>query len=106
VRVLLDEQVPVGLAPLLPGHEVQTVAGMGWTGTKNGALLGQVAGSFDAFLTMDRNLEFQQNLAAHPFGFLLVRAPSNRLRDVAPLIPDILTALPSLRPGHLIRVGV
>ncbi len=106
MRVLLDEQVPAGLAALLPGHDVRTVTGMGWSGVKNGELLRRTAGQFDAFLTMDRNLEFQQNLGALSFGILLVRAPSNRLRDVQPLIPDILAALPALTPGKVTRVGV
>jgi hypothetical protein len=106
VRVLLDEQIPIGLADQLPGHEVHTVAELGWAGIKNGELLRRAAGQFDAFLTMDRNLEFQQNLAALPLGILLIRAPSNRLRDIIPLAAAILTALPSLRPGQLLRVGV
>ena len=106
VRVLLDEQVPAGLAALLPGHEVRTVTGMGWSGVKNGELLRRIAGQFDALLTMDRNLEFQQNLGALSFGILVVRAPSNRLRDVQPLVPDILAALPRVAPGEVSRVGV
>ncbi|MEO8138897.1 MAG: hypothetical protein ABI742_04570 [Gemmatimonadota bacterium] len=106
MRVLLDEQVPIGLAALLPGHTVDTVAGMGWVGVKNGELLRRISGQFDAFLTMDRNLEFQQNLPRMPFGIILVRAPSNRLADIVPLTPDILSALLSVRPGQVTRVGV
>jgi hypothetical protein len=106
VRVLLDEQVPVGLAPLLIGHEAETVTGMGWTGVQNGELLRRTAGAgFVGLLTMDRNLQFQQNLSLLPFGVLLVRAPSNRLRDVTPLLPAILTAIPKLEPGQLTVVG-
>jgi hypothetical protein len=55
---------------------------------------------------MDRSLEFQQKLGPLPFGILLVRAASNRLRDVQPLIPDILAALPALLPGKVTRLGV
>ena len=105
MRVLLDEQVPVGLAALLPGHDVKTVTGMGWSGVKNGELLRRAAGHFEAFVTMDRNLEFQQNLGHLPFGILLIRAPSNRLKDVVPLIPSILALLPSTAPGRVTRVG-
>jgi len=91
---------------LLPGHDVRTVTGMGWSGVKNGELLRRTAGQFDAFVTMDRNLEFQQNLPLLSFGILLVRAASNRLRDVQPHVPTILAALPLLAPGEITRVGV
>jgi hypothetical protein len=105
VRVLLDEQVPVGLAPLLQGHDIQTVSGMGWTGITNGELLQRAAGRFDAFLTMDRKLPAEHNLSAVTFGIVLVRAPSNRLRNIAPLAPQIHAVLSAVRPGQLLQVG-
>ncbi len=65
MRVLLDENLPVDLAPELSvsGHEMATVIGLGWEGVRNGELLRRAASRFDAFVTMDRNLEFQQPLA-------------------------------------------
>ena len=105
MRVLLDEQVPADLAALLAGHEARTVASMGWSGVKNGELLKRAGPAFDAFVTMDRNLQNQQNLTSLSFGVLLVRAPTNRLRDLVPLLPTILAALPTLRPGHVTVVG-
>lgn len=105
MRVLLDEQVSVGLASLLAGHDARTVVGMGWSGVTNGELLERAASAFDAFVTMDQNLQKQQNLASLPFGVLLIRAPSNRLRDLVPLLPSILEALPKLRPGQLTILG-
>lgn len=62
VRVLLDEQLPLDLAAELVGHEVHTVVGLGWQGVTNGDLLRRASGRFEALVTMDRNLEFQQNL--------------------------------------------
>jgi hypothetical protein len=61
---------------------------------------------YDALVTMDRGIEFQQNLSTLPFGVLLVRAPSNRLVHLQPLVPAILDALPALKPGQLHRIGV
>lgn len=63
MRVLLDESLPHDLAPLLVGHVVETVQGRGWAGMKNGLLLAEAAEHFDVFLTADRNLPHQQNLA-------------------------------------------
>ena len=105
MRVLLDENLPIDLARELPPHQADTVTGLGWDGVKNGELLRRAAGVFDALVTMDRNLEFQQPLAKQPFGVVLVHAPSNRMIHLMPLIPDILDALDGLGPGELRRVG-
>jgi len=105
VRVLLDEHLPVDLAQRLEGHQVDTVAGRRWAGLKNGELLERMRGEYEVLVTMDRNLEFQQNVSALPFGVLLVRAVSNRLPHLAPLVPAMLGALPHIMPGQLHRVG-
>jgi hypothetical protein len=105
VRVLLDEQLPLDLAAMLEGHAAATVVGCGWAGVKNGDLLRRMRGEYDALLTMDQGIEFQQNIAALPFGVLLVLAPSNRMVHLQPLVPAILEALPGLRPGQLRRIG-
>jgi predicted nuclease of predicted toxin-antitoxin system len=106
VRVLLDEQLPVDLAAALQGHSVDTVVRRGWTGVTNGELLRRMAtAEYDALVTMDRGIEFQQNLATVSVGILLVRAPSNRMVHLLPLVPAILEALPALKPGQLHRIG-
>lgn len=78
---------------------------MGWEGIRNGELIARTAGRFDALLTMDRNLEFQQPLAGQPFGVVLIRSASNRMVHLRPLVPAILAALNGLGPGELRRVG-
>lgn len=105
MRILLDEPVPRRLGTLLVGHEAATVPGSGWAGIKNGTLLTLAAAKFDAFLTTDRNIEFQQNLSALPIAVLVIVAKSNRMKDIGPLVPDILKALNHLPPKSLRRVG-
>jgi hypothetical protein len=61
MRVLLDECVPRALRNDIPGHEVRTVADIGWAGVKNGELLRLAAAEFDLLITVDRNLEYQQS---------------------------------------------
>ncbi len=73
MRVLLDENLPAELALELAGHEVHTVTGLGWAGVTNSDLLARTRGQFDVLLTMDGNLEFQQNLAVLPFGIVIIR---------------------------------
>src|SRR4029077_3330472 len=68
MRLLLDEHLPIGLAAEFPGHAVHTVSGRGWTGIKNGELLRRMNGQYDALVTMDRSVEFQQRIATLRFG--------------------------------------
>lgn len=106
MRVLLDENLPVGLAHLLqPEHDLATVAGLGWQGVSNGELLARMEGSFDVLLTMDQGLRYQQVLAGRPLAILALRARSNRLTDLRALVPEILDSLDSLTPGEFRTLG-
>lgn len=84
MRVLLDENLPVDLAAELLGHEVATVTSLAWVGVKNSELLRRAEGQFEVFVTMDRNLEFQQNISVLDLGVVLIRAPSNRMVHLYP----------------------
>jgi PIN like domain len=105
VRFLLDENLPHDLAILLTGHDVSTVQGIGWAGVKNGELLRRASGRVDAFLTMDRKLERQQNLTDLTFGVVIIAAKSNRIQDLQPLIAEILAALGRVAVGTIQHVG-
>lgn len=105
MRVLLDESQPRGLAPLIAGHDVSTVVEIGWGGMQNGQLLEQASEEFDAFVTIDANLPYQQVLKRFSIGVFLLRAPSNRLTDLEPLVPDLLASLDGIEPGELRIVG-
>jgi hypothetical protein len=104
LRVLLDECVDARLAREIAGHEVRTVSAMGWAGEKDGPLLGLASGVFDAFVTTDRNLEFQQNLAKYNLAVLVLRAKTNRLADLKGLVPSLLTILPTAPAGRATHV--
>jgi predicted nuclease of predicted toxin-antitoxin system len=64
MRVFLDECVDWRLSRDLVGHEVTTARRMGWASIENGELLALASQEFDVFVTVDRNLAFQQNLGA------------------------------------------
>lgn len=106
MRLPLDENLPLDLVPEFVGHQVDTVLRRGWAGVKNGELMRRAAGQYEAFVSMDRNIEFQQNIPAFPFGIVFVRAASNRMVHLRPLVPAILEALQGLRGGELRRVSV
>lgn len=105
MNVLLDECIDRRLAKNLKGHSVKTVPQMGWATIKNGRLLALDEKDFDVFVTVDRNLSFQQHIPKFKIAVLVVRARSNRLEDLVPFTPRILSALPKCKPGHLTTVG-
>jgi len=105
MQVLLDECLPRRLKRELIGHDVQAVPEAGWAGKKNSELMRLLLGRFEAFITIDQNLPAQENLAGVPFGVIVLRAPGNRFADLQPLVPNILEALKSLRPGQVVYIG-
>lgn len=101
MRLLLDECVDRRLAREISGHHVATVVGLGWAGVRNGALLARTAGQFDVFVTVDRNLAFQQRIDNLPFAVVVLRARTNRLVDLKALVPRLLQVLVDVRPGEV-----
>jgi hypothetical protein len=107
MRILLDECVPRRLRGELPGHDVRTVAEMGWSGTKNGALLALMATQgFEILITVDQNLRHQQNLKAVGIGAIVSIAATNRLADLLPLMPSVQVALNSITLGDVVEITV
>ncbi|HMD64754.1 MAG TPA: hypothetical protein VKF83_12395 [Stellaceae bacterium] len=61
-------------------------------------------GRYDVLITMDRGIEFQQQISTLPFGIIVVRARSNRMQHLSPLVPAILAAIAATKPGRVQRV--
>jgi hypothetical protein len=105
MRLLLDENLPRRLKRQLAPHDVRTVQDMGWHGIKNGKLLRLAQISFEALITIDQNLIYQQHIASFNLGLLILHAPSNRFSDLAPLITEMIAELTNVRPGTAVHVG-
>ena len=101
MRVLLDACVPKRLGKELTGHQVRTVPEMDWADQDDGPLLEIMTGHFDMLVTVDKSLPKQQNLKMRPFGVIVLRAKTNRLTDLLPLIPALRIALEEVRPGEV-----
>ena len=99
MRVLLDECVDWRLTREIVGHDVKTTRQMGWATIKNSELLTLAADQFDVFVTVDRSLSFQQNLVSLPIAVVVLEAKTNRLADLKPLVPKLLTAIEFAQPG-------
>ena len=98
MRLLLDECVPARLSRALPSHQVSTVVREGWSGIKNGKLSALAAERFDALITVDKNLPYQQNTRSLPLAVMVLDAPSNELSRLQPIVPALEQALAKLEP--------
>lgn len=79
---------------------------MGWGGIENGELLALAAAAgFDALLTKDANLQYEQNLVNLPIAVIVLRARSNDLDDICPLLPALLSVLSQLPPKQVTHVS-
>jgi hypothetical protein len=105
MRLLLDECVPKALRRELTGHESRTVQEMGWAGVKNGALLRLAMETFDAFITVDQGIKFQQDLTGLTIRVVVLLGASNDIDDLRPLVPGALRALSVIQPSQVIQVG-
>jgi hypothetical protein len=101
MRLLLDENLPKRLKQGLEEHEIYTASEKGWTGISNGKLLGLlIENKFDALLTFDKNLQYQQNFTKYTIAVIVLNAPDNSyatLKDFAQKIKDVLKS--DLKPG-------
>jgi hypothetical protein len=72
---------------------------MGWTTLKNGELLALASAQFDVFVRVDRNLFFQQDIVSFSIAVVVLQARTNRLADLRPLVPSLLSAIEGTSPG-------
>ena len=106
MKLLLDESVPRRLASSFPeAFTLRTVQEMGWAGTGNGLLLSLAAGEgFDAFITVDRGIEHQQNTSGLPLPVIIMLGVRNRLAELQPLVPDVVDVLSGGLQRRIYRV--
>ena len=105
MKVLLDECVDWRLSRDIVGHDVKTARQMGWAGKKNGELLALASAEFDVFVTVDRNLSFQQDLASFSVAVIVLQATTNRLADLRSLVPRLLRTIAIAGPGRAVVIG-
>ena len=105
MRIVLDENLPRPLVRIFgPGHQVATVQDLGFAGMANGALLAQLEGNHDVFVTADKNLRYQQNLTGR--NLAIVELPTNRLPVLTTMTAAIVSAVTSAIPGSYTQVAL
>jgi hypothetical protein len=105
MRVLLDECVTRYLKRDFTGHEVFTVEEAGFKGLKNGRLLQVMSGHFDVLVTVDQNLQYQQNLTAYAVVIIVLRARRSTYPMLKPLMPELLERLENVNPGEVVVIS-
>ena len=105
MRVLIDECIDERLRHEFPNHNCQTARYAKLAGLKNGRLLSAAeAAGFDVIITVDQGIPYQQNMEARRIGVLILRATTNRLRDLRKLVSPAQGALNSIRPGEVVTI--
>ena len=105
MKLLLDENLPHRLRSLITGHDVYTASFMRWNGKSNGELLRLAADAgFDAIITKDTGMPYEQSTASLPCSIVVLEARTNSIKRIQPLIPRLLAALQTLSPRSVIRV--
>lgn len=103
MKILLDKCLPVDFRHQLPGYEVDSAEWAGFKGMKNGKLLREVeSAGYDVFLTTDQGIPHQQNLAQRKISILVIRARTNQIEDLLPIVGAILSKLSGIQPGQII----
>jgi hypothetical protein len=100
MKILFDACCPRPLRKFLSPHEVTTAQELGWEGLKNGALLEKAQAQFDAMISTDSNIEYQQQLTNYSIALIVLRSVSGQVDELAELMPDCLKALEVVQPGQ------
>jgi hypothetical protein len=105
MRIILDECLPRKLKNDIVGHDVSTVTEIGWTSVRNGRLLSLAEAMFDILLTVDRNMEYQQDISSYQLTLIVLLSPDNKRQTLRLLVPDLLDLLPTVESGKVYHVG-
>jgi hypothetical protein len=106
MKILLDECIARKFKNSLTKQDCQTVPEAGLAGKKNGVLLSLAEGAgFDLFLTVDKGVQYQQNLTGRNIAVIIIPARSNRLADLLLYAEACLAAIDSIESGRTMRLA-
>ncbi|WP_457605998.1 DUF5615 family PIN-like protein [Nitratifractor sp.] len=105
MKIIIDECLPKRCTGCFESHEVYTVPQIGLSGWKDGELLRELARrGIDCFVTIDGNMEYQQHLERQPYMTIVLRAHSNRFRDLLPMREEMNEVLENVTPGRVVHL--
>ena len=103
MRILFDHGTPAPLRRQLAGHEIATAYEMGWAKLSNGDLLAAAEKSFAAFITTDKNLRYQQNLAGRRLAILVL--PTTSWPEIQRNVNKVIESVNALKPGDFVELS-
>ncbi len=104
MKLLFDENMPHAFRHDIPGHDVSTARFMGWNSRVNGELLALARDEFDVLITLDQNIEDQQDLSDSDLAINVLRPGSDDTEVLRTLVPEILASLIAIRRGQVIYI--
>ncbi len=105
MKILLDECLNWRLKREFQEHDVRSVQDAGWLGIENGELLTLASqNGFEAFVTIDKQLRYQQNVKKYYLSIIVLKPRLNRIEYLLPLIPKILQQLPYMKKGEVYEI--
>jgi hypothetical protein len=102
MKILFDQGTPAPLSKTLASHQVSTTFAMGWEALENGELLAEAEKAFDAFITTDKNLRYQQNLGGRRLAVLVL--PTTSWPQMQKHLAEISDAVNALKPGAFVEL--
>src|SRR5947209_147181 len=104
MKILVDECVPRQITRFFPEHEIHTVPGIGWSGTKNGELIQRAENQFDIFITSDHNIRYQQNLKGRKIA--IIELSTNERDIILSSREKIILAVQSAREKDYLEISL
>lgn len=105
MKLLLDECLPKKLKQEFAGHEVFTIDEAGFKGLKNGKLIQSASETgFEVLISVDKNIEYQQNKTNLTLAILVLSARNNRVESLLPLMSEALKVLGTIKTGEIITI--
>jgi len=106
MKIVIDECLPKRLTRFFPEHDVWTVPQLGLAGYADSKLLDELdRRDIDIFITIDSNIEYQQQFTNRSFGTIIIRSVSNRYRDLEHLKPNILQVIQKIKPKLIVHIS-
>ena len=106
MKILLDECITKRLKSKLTEYQVNTVFEMGWSGLKNGTLMTKaIKNNFDIFLTIDKNIEYQQNLKSYQIAVVVINTASSKLENLEKLLPKFKQDINTFEKGKVFKIN-
>lgn len=104
MKLLIDECLDVRLRHHFPEHDARTVDYMRWKSIGNGRLIALARQEFDIFITRDQSIPKQQRITAEEIPIIILYPRSNGLKDLIPLVPQVIEVLPIIMRGQVVRI--